>query len=83
MPETILRELKNSAHSTSSLTAFALAPGVLNTTMPCSLQRFKGILLTPAPARAIANRFSGSSASSILAERTKIASGFSTASPHT
>ena len=44
---------------TSSFTALALAPGVLNTAMPASEQRSKGMLLTPEPARAMASRFWG------------------------
>ena len=44
--------------TTSSATALALAPGVLKTTMPCSLHRSRGMLLTPAPARAVASRLS-------------------------
>ena len=66
---------------TSSLTALAFAPGVLNTTMPCSLHLSSGILLTPAPARAIASRLSGSSISCMEAERTMMPSGFSISAP--
>ena len=47
------------AHSTSSLTALALAPGVLNTAMPDSEQRSMGMLLTPTPALAMARREAG------------------------
>ena len=47
-------ELKIKAHNTNSLTAFALAPGVLNTQIPFSVHASIGILLTPAPALAIA-----------------------------
>ena len=49
-------EASSSPPSTSSFTALALAPGVLNTTMPASLHLSTGILLTPAPARAIAQQ---------------------------
>ena len=44
---------------TASLTAFALAPGVLKTTIPAAVASSIGILLVPAPARAIALRLSG------------------------
>ena len=39
---------------TSSLTALALAPGVLKTTTPSLAHSSRGMLLTPAPARAMA-----------------------------
>ena len=48
---------------TSSFTPLALAPGVLNTTTPCSAHLSRGILLTPAPALATARSFSGISIS--------------------
>ena len=38
---------------TSSLTAFAFAPGVLKTTTPCLVHSSTLILLVPAPARAM------------------------------
>ena len=63
--------------TTSSATALALAPGVLKTTMPCSLHRSRGMLLTPAPARAMASRFSLKSALSRSALRTRMPSGAS------
>ena len=50
---------------TSSFTAFAFAPGVLKTTIPFSAHFSSGILLTPAPALAIASRLSGNSISCI------------------
>mgnify|MGYP000358962695 CR=1 FL=1 len=62
---------------TSSFTAFALAPGVLNTTTPLSLIFSSGILLTPAPALPTAFKLSPISISCIFALLTKIASGFS------
>ena len=62
---------------TSSATALALAPGVLNTTMPCSLQRSRGMLLTPAPARAMASRLSLKVVFSRSALRTRMPSGTS------
>ena len=43
-------EDKSIPQTTSSLTAFALAPGVLNTTIPLSVASFTGILFVPAPA---------------------------------
>ena len=73
----IFREVRNRAQSTSSFTALAFAPGVLNTTMPCSEHFCTGMLFTPAPARAMASRFSGSSMSCMAAERTRMPSGFS------
>ena len=51
------------AAATNSFTAFALAPGVLNTGIPRSLQSASGMLLTPAPARAMAVTDSNISAS--------------------
>ena len=66
---------------TSSFTALALAPGVLKTTMPLSEQRSMGILLVPAPARAMARRESGNTYSCIGAERTRMPSSFSRSLP--
>ena len=63
---------------TNSLTPFALAPGVLNTTIPLSAALSRGMLLTPAPALAIALRLSLNSMSCITAERTRIISLSST-----
>ncbi len=54
IPSMMFREARISAAIASSLTAMAFAPGVLKTTIPASAQRSRGILLTPAPARAIA-----------------------------
>ena len=62
---------------TSSATALALAPGVLKTTMPCSLHRSRGMLLTPAPARAMASRPSLKVVFSRSALRTRMPSGAS------
>ena len=62
---------------TSSATALALAPGVLNTTMPCSLQRSSGMLFTPAPARAMASRLSLKVVFKRSALRTRMPSGAS------
>ena len=75
MPGMILREVRNRAQRTSSLTALALAPGVLKTTMPSSAQRSTGTLLVPAPALAMARVFGANSVSCILALRTRMASG--------
>ena len=75
MASVILREERSAAQMTSSLTALALAPGVLNTAMPCSEHLSIGILLTPAPARAIARSPSENCISCIDAERTIMAAG--------
>ena len=69
----IFLDARRRAQIASSLTAFELAPGVLNTQIPSSAQRSTGILLTPAPALAIARSDSGISISCIDAERTTIA----------
>ena len=62
---------------TSSFTPFAFAPGVLKTTIPFFAQESSGILFTPAPARPIARRESGSVISCIEALRRSTASAFS------
>ena len=72
-------EAKSKAARTCSLTALAFAPGVLNTTIPLSAHLSSGILLTPAPALAIARRLSGNSISCILALLTSTASASSNA----
>jgi len=79
-PPTTSREASIRAHTASSLTALALAPGVLNTTMPFSEQRSMGMLLVPAPARAMARRAGGKTYSCMSAERTRTPSSFSTPS---
>ena len=61
---------------TSSLTALALAPGALNTATPRAVMAATGILLVPAPARPMALTVSGITRSCILAERTRMASGW-------
>ena len=61
------------AATTSSLTALAFAPGVLNTTTPSSANLSRGMLLTPAPALAIARTLSANSTSCIFALLTRIA----------
>ena len=72
---TRLRLPATSAPTTSSATALALAPGVLNTTMPLFVQSSTGMLFVPAPARAMASRLSGSGASCISALRTRMPCG--------
>ena len=74
IPPTISREAMSIPAITSSFTPLALAPGVLNTTMPFCAQESSGMLLTPAPARPTASRFSGSSISCMEALRTRTAS---------
>ncbi len=59
---------------TISLTALALAPGVLKTTIPSSEARSIGMLFTPAPARAIASKLSLKVKSWIFLLLNKIAS---------
>ena len=77
----ILRAAIKMPANTSSFTALALAPGVLNTTTPRLLISAIGILLVPAPARPMACTLAGISMSCILAERTKIASGVAASLP--
>ena len=67
-----LRLPDTSAPMTSSATALALAPGVLNTTMPCSVHWSMGMLLVPAPARAMASRLLGRATSCRSALRTRM-----------
>ena len=43
-------DASNKPQTTSSFTAFALAPGLLKTTMPFFVASDTGILSTPAPA---------------------------------
>ena len=74
IPPTMSRLARSIPAKTNSLTPFALAPGVLNTTIPSSAHFTRGILLTPAPALAIHLRLLPSSKSCIAAERTKQAS---------
>ena len=59
MPSTTFREDSSMPSTTSSLTPLALAPGVLKTTMPFSEHLSMGILLTPAPALAMAFTLEG------------------------
>ena len=77
MPSTISREASSIPAMTISFTPLAFAPGVLNTTMPFWAHFSKGMLFTPAPARATASRFSGSSISCMEALRTRMPSASS------
>ena len=74
IPPVISRLARSMPAITSSFTPFAFAPGVLNTTIPCSAHLSSGILLTPAPARATASSDLGSSISCIAALRTNATS---------
>ena len=67
-------EASNIAATIISLTPLALAPGVLNTTIPFSAHLSSGMLFTPAPALATAKRLSGNSNSCIAALLTSTAS---------
>eukprot|EP00955_Chlamydomonas_euryale_P063332 358636-Chlamydomonas_euryale.AAC.4 len=69
------RDASSSEHSTSSLTALALAPGVLNTGMPSSVMRATGMLLVPAPQRTMHLTDGATSDSCSLCERSRIAAG--------
>ncbi len=78
IPPTMSREANIRPAITNSFTPLALAPGVLNTTIPSSAHFSRGILLTPAPALAIALRLFPNSISCITALLTKITSASST-----
>jgi hypothetical protein len=65
----------NMAARTSSLTAFALAPGALKTGTPRLDSAATGMLLVPAPARATALTLAGMSMVCMSADRSRIASG--------
>eukprot|EP00955_Chlamydomonas_euryale_P036087 350329-Chlamydomonas_euryale.AAC.3 len=69
------RDASSSEHSTSSLTALALAPGVLNTGMPSSVMRATGMLLVPAPQRTMPRTVGFTSDSCSLCERSMMAMG--------
>ncbi len=77
----MLRAAMSIAASTSSFTAFALAPGALNTGTPRRLASSTGMLFTPAPQRPIAFTEAGISASCSACERSTIASGMASALP--
>ena len=70
IPPTISLQARSIPAITSSFTPLALAPGVLNTTIPFSAHFSRGMLLTPAPALATARRLSGNWVSCIEALRT-------------
>ena len=70
MPAKTSLELKSKAVKTISLTPFALAPGVLKTTIPFSEHASIGMVLTPTPARAMANKESGNVCSCRLKDLT-------------
>ena len=74
IPPTTSRAARSIPVTKSSLTPFAFAPGVLKTTIPLSAHLSRGILFTPAPALATAQRLSESSISCIAALLTKTAS---------
>src|SRR5450759_2040923 len=78
---TRLRAASSMPAITSSFTAFALAPGVLNTTMPRLLRSATGMLFVPAPARATASTESGSVTLCRSAERTSTPSASSMSDP--
>ena len=69
-PERLACDDISSAAMTSSLTLLALAPGVFITTTPFWEHLSTGMLLTPAPARAMALSDSGNSISCMSALRT-------------
>ena len=69
------RAPRKSPASTSSLTAFAFAPGELKTGTPRCESSGTGMLLVPAPARPTASTLAGMSMPCMSAERTRIASG--------
>jgi hypothetical protein len=71
----MLRAASNMPASTSSFTAFAFAPGVLNTGMPRFASAATGMLFVPAPARATASTDSGKGSLCMSAERTSTPSG--------
>ena len=70
-----LRAVSSIAASTSSLTALAFAPGALKTGTPRALIALTGMLLVPAPARAMASTLAGISIACMSADRTSTASG--------
>src|SRR5215211_5982047 len=74
----MLRAASNMPATTSSFTAFALAPGALNTGTPRADIAATGMLLVPDPARPTASRDSEMPRSCRSAERTRIACGSST-----
>src|SRR5436190_378804 len=70
-----LRAASSMPASTSSFTAFAFAPGALNTGTPRFDSAATGMLFTPAPARPTASREGPNSRLCRSAERTRMACG--------
>ena len=71
----MLRAASNNPAITSSLTAFALAPGALKTGTPRFESMATGTLLVPAPARATASTPGAIVMACMSAERSRIACG--------
>ena len=67
------RDAKNRPHSANSFTAFAFAPGVLNTGTPRSVISGTLQLFVPAPHRAMLRHMSGTSAAWSLCDLRRIA----------
>ncbi len=78
---TMLRAAASIAANTISFTAFALAPGALNTGTPRLVIASTGMLFTPLPARATAFTVAGISETCRACERSRIASGELSALP--
>ena len=76
-----LRAASSMPVTTSSLTALAFAPGALNTGTPRALIALTGMLLVPAPARAIARTLAGICMPCMSAERSSTALGSATSLP--
>ena len=74
-PSAMPRDASKRPQITSSFTAFALAPGVLKTGIPISVILSTGMLLVPAPQRAMARTLDSTSSSCSLCERSKMAWG--------
>ena len=75
LPSTMPREASSSEQTTSSLTALALAPGVLNTGMPSSVILGTGMLLVPAPQRTMQRTVGATSSGLRVCERSMMAMG--------
>mmetsp|Transcript_18892 Transcript_18892/g.53700 ORF Transcript_18892/g.53700 Transcript_18892/m.53700 type:complete len:211 (+) Transcript_18892:759-1391(+) len=69
IPSTTRRLPNSKPQSTNSLTALALAPGVLNTGIPNSVMRATGMLFVPAPHLAMARTDVPTSSSFSLCDR--------------
>mmetsp|Transcript_34401 Transcript_34401/g.101124 ORF Transcript_34401/g.101124 Transcript_34401/m.101124 type:complete len:279 (+) Transcript_34401:2280-3116(+) len=81
MPSTTRREPRSMPQRTSSFTALALAPGVLKTGMPSSVMRATGMLLVPAPHRAMARTVWATSSSLSLWLRRRMAWALAASEP--